>query len=93
MTEYKENAVKNFLRSSRLTLLGFVDDKLAEVRYRFKTLFEEVDKGFDSFYENVNVLENVNEISTLLQEINVISKSCKRLERTKILNYSKFQSF
>lgn len=86
MTEYEENSVKNFLLSSRLTLLGFVDDKLGEVRRRFKTLFEEVDKGFDSFYENVNVLENVNEISTLLQEINVISKNCrtfKRIERTK----------
>lgn len=77
MTEYEENSVKNFLLSSRLTLLGFVDDKLGEVRRRFKTLFEEVDKGFDSFYENVNVLENVNEIATLLQEINVISKNCR----------------
>lgn len=89
MTEYEENAVRDFLLSSRLTLLGFVDDKLDEVRRRFKTLFEEVDKDVDSFYgsaSSLEILRSVNEISTLLQEINVISKNrrtFKRLERTK----------
>ena len=91
MTEYEENTVRDFLISSRLTLLGFVDDKLGEVRRRFKTLFEEVDKDVDSFYESASSLdleiqESVNEISTLLQEINVINKNCrtfKRIERTK----------
>ena len=92
MTEYEENVVRDFLLSSRLTLLGFVDDKLDKVRRLFKTLFEEVDKGVDSFYENVNdvsvleIQESVNEISTLLQEINTISKNhktFKRIERTK----------
>ena len=91
MTPEEENTVRDFLLSSRLTLLGFVDDKLDEVRRRFKTLFEEVDKDFDSFYGSASSLEiprSVNEISTLLQEINVISKNCrtfKRLERTKSL--------
>ena len=89
MTPEEENTVRDFLLSNRLTLLGFVDDKLDEVRRRFKTLFEEVDKDVDSFYvsaSSLEILRSVNEISTLLQEINVISKNCrtfKRLERTK----------
>ena len=91
MTEYEENTVRDFLLSSRLTLLGFVDDKLDEVRRRFKTIFEKLDKDVDRFYGSAGSLEleiqeSVNEILTLLQEINVISKGCrtfKRIERTK----------
>lgn len=90
MTPEDEMAISAYLLSSRANIQNFVDDKLDELKRKFKTLFDNVAEDVDSLYEGSVNYENskkVKEITELLQQLNIINKghlTFKRLERTKL---------